>query len=62
MLSVRSVIGTAAVIAVIAVILILVIVGMVKNKRAGKHSCSCGCSGCAYSGLCNGENKGSEGS
>ena len=32
--------------------LILIVVRLVKNRRAGKGACSCGCAGCPMSGSC----------
>lgn len=53
-----AVMNTASwiVLAVIAIIVILVIVHLVRNKKKGKGSCSCGgsCSGCPSAGLCHG--------
>lgn len=41
---------------IISAVLILmaaaVIAGMVRGKRKGKSSCSCGCAGCAMNGAC----------
>lgn len=38
--------------AIVAAIFIAVIVKMIKDKKAGKSSCSCGCAGCPMSGSC----------
>lgn len=48
----RDNLGTIIVSAVIFLAVILVIVNMVKDKRKGKNSCGCGCSGCPSSGIC----------
>lgn len=45
-------IGTIAVSAVLAGVLIAVIILLVKRKKQGKTSCSCGCSGCANAQYC----------
>ena len=45
-------IGTIAVSLILAVIVSAIIVKSVKNKRQGKTSCSCGCSGCSMSHIC----------
>lgn len=39
---------------VVAVIVGAVVVKMIKDKKAGKSSCSCGCKGCPNSGNCHG--------
>jgi len=33
-------------------IVTLVVVSMIRDKRAGKSSCGCGCSHCAMAGKC----------
>ncbi len=43
-------------------VLLLALVGVIvykigKDKRAGKSSCGCGCSGCPMSGKCHENNK-----
>ena len=42
--------------AIVAAIFIAVIVKMIKDKKAGKSSCSCGCAGCPMSGSCHNKN------
>ena len=44
--------GTAIVVTVLVVIVGLIIFSMVRNKKAGKSSCGCGCSSCPMSGKC----------
>ena len=44
--------GTLAVAAVLAAVIILIVRNMIKDKKAGKTSCSCGCSGCAMEHTC----------
>lgn len=44
--------GTAIVLIIVLAVVGLVIFKMVKDKKAGKTSCGCGCKGCANSGLC----------
>ncbi len=39
---------------IVAVIVGTVVVKMIKDKKAGKSSCSCGCKGCPNSGNCHG--------
>ena len=42
---------------IIAAIIVGVVIKLVKNKKAGKHSCSCGCGGCAMKDCCSGDKK-----
>lgn len=44
--------GTILVSAILLVIVGLIIYRLIKNKKEGKGSCSCGCSGCAMSDVC----------
>ncbi len=44
--------GTIAVLAVVILIVALLVVKLVKDKKAGKGGCSCGCSSCPMSGSC----------
>ena len=46
--------GTFAVLAVLIIIVGLIIYKMIKDKKSGKSSCSCGgsCSGCGMAGRC----------
>ncbi len=37
---------------IIAVIFFSIIVKGIKNRKNGKHSCGCGCNGCAASEFC----------
>lgn len=41
---------------IISVVVVLIIGGivfkLVKNKKEGKHSCSCGCGGCSMKDCC----------
>ena len=45
---------TIIVAAVIALICSAILVSAIRNRKNGKHSCSCGggCSGCAMNGTC----------
>lgn len=45
-------IATILVGAILAGVVALVIVHMIRNKRKGRSSCGCGCSGCPMSGAC----------
>lgn len=38
----------------VALLVIFVIVKMIRDKKAGKSSCGCNCSGCAMAGKCKG--------
>ena len=48
-------VGTVIVSAVLVVIVGLIISRQIKNKKEGKSSCYCGCSGCAMSDVCHGK-------
>ena len=45
-------IGTIFIGAILAAAVAAVIVHMVRNKKRGRSSCGCGCSGCAMNGSC----------
>ncbi|MBQ6381896.1 MAG: FeoB-associated Cys-rich membrane protein [Clostridia bacterium] len=45
-------IGTIVVAAIVAAAVILVLVKFIKDKKAGKSSCSCGCQGCPNADYC----------
>ena len=45
-------IGTIIVCAVLIGVVALIVAAMVRNKKKGRSSCSCGCSGCAMSEHC----------
>ena len=53
-------IGTMIVLALIVAGAAAVIRSMIKTKKNGGSSCSCGCSSCAMSESCHGEGKRSE--
>lgn len=36
----------------IAIIVALIVIKIVRDSKAGKSSCGCGCSGCASSSVC----------
>lgn len=40
----------------IAIVFVLIVLNGIRNKKRGKHSCSCGgrCGSCGMSGLCHG--------
>jgi len=46
--NIASIVICGGLIAVVASI----IIGMIKNKRKGKSSCGCGCTGCPMEGNC----------
>jgi len=45
------------VIMIVAAVVLLVIRSMIKDKKAGKSSCGCGCSNCAMAGKCHSQSK-----
>lgn len=49
----QSNLATIIVLAIIVVLVVLVLIKMVKDKRAGKGFCSCGCEGCSMKNSCN---------
>ena len=50
-------IGTIAVCAFLVAALGAIAVKMIKDRKQGRSSCGCGCSGCAMQGKCHGTNK-----
>ena len=44
--------GTVIVGAILTLIVFSVLAMMIRNKKKGKSSCSCGCSECPFSGKC----------
>lgn len=38
--------------AVVLAVVVLITVKMTKDRKKGKNSCGCGCSGCPSSGMC----------
>lgn len=50
-------VSTIIIAVIIASIVAGVVVKIVKNKKAGKGSCSCGCGGCAMKDCCSGDKK-----
>lgn len=50
----KDIIITAIICIALAGIFTAIIVNMIRNKKKGKNSCSCGgsCGGCAMSGMC----------
>lgn len=50
-------IGTIVVLAIVAAIVALLILKLVKDKKAGKSSCSCGCSSCPMRDGCRGNSE-----
>ncbi len=49
--------ATIIICAILVVVVSLVVIKMIRDKKQGKGSCSCGCSGCAMSDTCHGKNK-----
>lgn len=48
---------TIIVAAIVAVVFIAIIIKSVADKKKGKSSCACGCSGCAMSDVCHSKTK-----
>ena len=44
--------GTIIISILLAAVVILVIAKMIRDKKKGKSSCGCGCSGCAMRDTC----------
>ncbi|MGN0441598.1 MAG: FeoB-associated Cys-rich membrane protein [Acutalibacteraceae bacterium] len=44
--------ATIIITAVLLSVVIAIIIRLVKNKKKGRPSCGCGCSGCPMSSLC----------
>lgn len=44
--------GTFIIGGLLTIVVTLIVVKMVKDKKAGKTSCGCGCSGCPSNGIC----------
>jgi hypothetical protein len=53
----KETILSIVVVAIVAAIFLAIVVRGIINKKKGKSSCSCGCSGCAMSGTCHPEKK-----
>ena len=49
--------GTIGVLLVLALVVALIINNMRRDKKNGKGSCGCGCSGCAMKDSCPSQNK-----
>ena len=49
--------GTLAVALVLTAVIVLIAVRIVKNKKNGKSTCSCGCSNCPMSASCHGKSE-----
>lgn len=49
--------GTIVVGLLLAAVVTAITIRLVKNKKAGKNSCGCGCQGCAMAGACHSGNK-----
>ena len=44
--------ATIIICVVLAAVVSLIVAKMIRDKKKGKTSCGCGCSGCAMSGSC----------
>lgn len=40
---------------IIALVIASIIISMMRNRKKGKSSCGCGCSGCPMNGSCHSE-------
>ncbi len=47
-------IGTIVICLLLVAIVSAIIIRLIKNKKAGKSSCGCGCQSCAMAGACHG--------
>ena len=47
---------TILIAALVAAALAAIVLRSVRNRKKGKTSCACGCSGCAMSGVCHPKN------
>lgn len=47
--------ATIVVAAIVAAVLAVIIVKMIRDKKQGKTSCSCGCGGCPMRDTCHGD-------
>lgn len=43
---------TIIILSVIAVLFVAIVINEIRKRRQGKHSCSCGCGGCAFKASC----------
>lgn len=50
-------IATIVVLLIVIAVVTLVVVKMIKDKKAGKKSCSCGCGGCPMKDTCHSSDK-----
>ena len=48
--------GTIVVGLLLAAVVTAIIIRQIKNKKAGIHSCGCGCQSCAMAGACHSGN------
>jgi hypothetical protein len=44
--------ATVVISGVLIALIASIVAGMIKNKKSGKASCGCGCSGCSLDGSC----------
>ncbi len=52
LLAISEILGTAIVLLVLVLISALIIIKLVRDKKAGKSSCGCGCAACPMSSAC----------
>lgn len=44
--------GTLVICLILGAVIALIVLSLVKNRRAGRTSCGCGCADCAMAGRC----------
>lgn len=52
-----NILSTLIVAAVLAAVVFLIVRKMIRDKRAGRNSCGCGCGSCPMSGSCHKQGK-----
>lgn len=49
--------GTICICAIVLLLIGVALFSLLKDRRNGKSSCGCGCSGCSMRGVCHGAKK-----
>ncbi len=49
--------ATIMICVILAVIVVAIIMKLIRDKRAGKSSCGCGCANCGMQGMCHEQKK-----
>lgn len=47
--------GTLVIGVIVAAAVVLIVLKMARDKKKGRTSCGCGCSGCPSAGICHGK-------